>query len=193
MTPLLLLHWRRRAAAGRDTSPAQQDGDRRADRRRRLSAARGGRCDRAAAHAPAGSGCWRSSSCSPLGELYILPTGLGLFARLAPPTLGATTVAAWFLAIVQRQPAGGHGRHVVDAARPRRFLRPAGGPGPGGGGIAVAAGQTDSRAFLRGIDHEGRQDHDARDRFDCPLPCSRWHWPAAYRRPHTPRPRRRMT
>ena len=34
-----------------------------------------------------------------LGELYILPTGLGLFARLAPPRLGATTVAAWFLAI----------------------------------------------------------------------------------------------
>ena len=31
------------------------------------------------------------------GELFILPTGLGLFARLAPVTLGATTVAAWFL------------------------------------------------------------------------------------------------
>ena len=34
-----------------------------------------------------------------LGELYILPTGLGLFARLAPLGFGATTVAAWFLAI----------------------------------------------------------------------------------------------
>ncbi|SEM71622.1 proton-dependent oligopeptide transporter, POT family [Sphingomonas gellani] len=33
-----------------------------------------------------------------LGELYILPTGLGLFARLAPEGLGATTVAAWYLA-----------------------------------------------------------------------------------------------
>ncbi len=33
-----------------------------------------------------------------LGELFILPTGLGLFARLAPPRLGATTVASWFLA-----------------------------------------------------------------------------------------------
>ena len=33
------------------------------------------------------------------GELLILPTGLGLFARLAPPHLGATTVAAWFLVI----------------------------------------------------------------------------------------------
>ena len=34
-----------------------------------------------------------------LGELYILPNGLGIFARLAPPKLGATTVASWYLAI----------------------------------------------------------------------------------------------
>ena len=33
-----------------------------------------------------------------LGELFILPTGLGLFARLAPARFGATTVASWFLA-----------------------------------------------------------------------------------------------
>ncbi len=33
------------------------------------------------------------------GELLILPTGLGLFARLAPDGHAATTVAAWFLAI----------------------------------------------------------------------------------------------
>ena len=32
------------------------------------------------------------------GELYILPVGLGMFAQLALPRLGATTVAAWFLA-----------------------------------------------------------------------------------------------
>jgi POT family proton-dependent oligopeptide transporter len=32
------------------------------------------------------------------GELFILPTGIGLFARLAPQRLGATTVASWFLA-----------------------------------------------------------------------------------------------
>jgi len=32
------------------------------------------------------------------GELHILPTGLGLFARLAPERLAATTVAGWFLA-----------------------------------------------------------------------------------------------
>ncbi len=34
-----------------------------------------------------------------LGELFVLPAGLGLFARLAPRGLGATTVAAWFLTI----------------------------------------------------------------------------------------------
>ncbi len=34
-----------------------------------------------------------------LGELFVLPTGLGLFARLAPRGLGATTVAAWYLTI----------------------------------------------------------------------------------------------
>lgn len=33
-----------------------------------------------------------------LAELYILPVGLGLFARVAPPGLGATVIAAWFLA-----------------------------------------------------------------------------------------------
>jgi POT family proton-dependent oligopeptide transporter len=33
-----------------------------------------------------------------IGELFILPVGLGLFARMAPPTLAATTIAAWFLA-----------------------------------------------------------------------------------------------
>ena len=33
-----------------------------------------------------------------MAELYILPVGLGLFARLAPAALGATAVAAWFFA-----------------------------------------------------------------------------------------------
>ena len=31
-------------------------------------------------------------------ELWVLPVGLGLFARLAPPHLSATIIAAWFLA-----------------------------------------------------------------------------------------------
>ncbi|WP_315761767.1 peptide MFS transporter [Sphingomonas sp. Y38-1Y] len=42
-----------------------------------------------------------------LGELFILPVGLGLFARLAPEGYGATTVAAWFLAIFTGSLAAG--------------------------------------------------------------------------------------
>jgi POT family proton-dependent oligopeptide transporter len=58
-----------------------------------------------------------------LGELYILPTGLGLFARLAPPKYAATTVAGWFLAIFTGSLAAGaigalwgamsHGRYFL--------------------------------------------------------------------------------
>ena len=33
-----------------------------------------------------------------LAELYILPVGLGLFASMAPRGMGATVIAAWFLA-----------------------------------------------------------------------------------------------
>lgn len=33
-----------------------------------------------------------------IGELFILPVGLGFFGRLAPASLAATTIAAWFLA-----------------------------------------------------------------------------------------------
>jgi POT family proton-dependent oligopeptide transporter len=32
------------------------------------------------------------------GELFVLPIGLGLFARLAPARHAATTIAAWYLA-----------------------------------------------------------------------------------------------
>jgi POT family proton-dependent oligopeptide transporter len=41
------------------------------------------------------------------GELFILPTGLGLFARLAPAGLGATTVAAWYITIFSGSLAAG--------------------------------------------------------------------------------------
>jgi proton-dependent oligopeptide transporter, POT family len=42
-----------------------------------------------------------------LGELYVLPTGLGLFARLAPVGCSATTMAIWFLAIFSGSLAAG--------------------------------------------------------------------------------------
>lgn len=98
MTPLLLLHWRRRADAGRDTSPASR-------------MAIGALIVAAAYVLLATLSAWSGDArigwgwlvlffvVLTLGELYILPTGLGLFAKLAPPRLGATTVASWFLAV----------------------------------------------------------------------------------------------
>ncbi|MCD9097633.1 peptide MFS transporter [Luteimonas fraxinea] len=98
MTPLLLLHWRRRAEAGHETAPAL---------RMAIGAliVAGAYVLLAAVTAVAGDTrigwLWLVAFfvILTLGELYILPTGLGLFARLAPPQLGATTVASWFLAI----------------------------------------------------------------------------------------------
>lgn len=98
MTPLLLMAWRRRASTGRDTPPA-------------IRMAIGALLVAlawamlAAVAAQAGDArvgwLWLVAFFVVLtcGELHILPTGLGLFARLAPPRLGATTVASWFLAV----------------------------------------------------------------------------------------------
>lgn len=98
MTPLLLAVWRRRAAQGRESSPAI-----------RMSI---GAWIVACAYMllavvayavgdEQAGWIWLLAFFVVLtfGELYILPTGLGLFAKLAPPRLGATTVASWFLAV----------------------------------------------------------------------------------------------
>jgi POT family proton-dependent oligopeptide transporter len=98
MTPVLLAHWRRRAQAGSDGSSM---------RKMALGAllVAGAYLLLAAVAFTAGSGraswLWLTLffAVFTLGELYILPTGLGLFARLAPIGFGATTVAAWFFAI----------------------------------------------------------------------------------------------
>jgi proton-dependent oligopeptide transporter, POT family len=106
MTPALLAHWKRRAGAGREFSPM----------RKMASGAlivAGSYLLLALAAALAGDGRagwqWLAAyfAVFTFGELYILPTGLGLFARLAPPALGATTVAAWFLAIFTGSLAAG--------------------------------------------------------------------------------------
>jgi POT family proton-dependent oligopeptide transporter len=98
MTPFLLARWRRRAASGREHSPVQKMA---------IGAlvVGGAYLFLAVAAFVAGQGqaswLWLASffAIFTLGELYILPSGLGLFARLAPPRFGATTVAAWYLAI----------------------------------------------------------------------------------------------
>lgn len=98
MTPLLLMAWRRRADAGRETSLAI----RMAIGALIVAAAYGLLAAVAAVAGESRVGWgWLLAffALLTLGELYILPTGLGLFARLAPARLGATTVASWFLAV----------------------------------------------------------------------------------------------
>ncbi|MBO9718233.1 MAG: peptide MFS transporter [Pseudoxanthomonas sp.] len=98
MTPLLLMAWRHRARAGRESSPAT----RMAIGALIVAAAYALLAVLTAVVGEARVGWgWLVAFFVILtfGELYILPTGLGLFARLAPPRLGATTVASWFLAV----------------------------------------------------------------------------------------------
>lgn len=111
MTPPLLAYWNRRARAGAVDAPA---------RRMALGSLIVGAAYLllAAADAWGGEGAGGSARASWLwlalffviftfGELFVLPTGLGLFARLAPVHLGATTVAAWFLTIFSGSLAAG--------------------------------------------------------------------------------------
>jgi len=98
MTPVLLSHWRRRAQVGRERSPAQKMAI-----GALIVASAYLLLALVAASIEPGRASWLwlvlFFVIFTVGELYILPTGLGLFARLAPPKFGATTVAAWFLAI----------------------------------------------------------------------------------------------
>jgi POT family proton-dependent oligopeptide transporter len=122
MTPFLLARWRRQAAAGRAPSSMRKmaTGSLMVAAAYLLLAA-------VAFEAGTGRASWiwlvLYFVIFTLGELHILPTGLGLFARLAPAGFGATTVAAWFLAIFSGSFAAGavgalwthttHGRFFV--------------------------------------------------------------------------------
>jgi len=98
LTPLLLAHWRKRA--GRGTEPS-------AMRKMALGAFIVALAYSLLAMVSVLAATERASWMwlvvffvfFTLGELYILPTGLGLFARLAPRGFAATAVAAWFFAI----------------------------------------------------------------------------------------------
>ena len=106
MTPLLLARWKRQAELGRELSVMHK-------------MAAGALIVAASyllvagAEAFSGDGrahwLWLLSYflLFTLGELYILPNGLGVFARLAPQRLGATTVASWYLAIFAGSLAAG--------------------------------------------------------------------------------------
>jgi proton-dependent oligopeptide transporter, POT family len=98
MTPALLARWRRRAASGVQDSSA---------RKMALGALIVAAAYLMLSVVAFAAGTERASwlwlalffAVFTLGELYILPMGLGLFARLAPIGFGATTVAVWFFAI----------------------------------------------------------------------------------------------
>ena len=96
MTPPLLGWWRRRSESGKREHPARKM----ATGSLIVGAAY---LMLAALEAAGGSTHWLWLAgffvIFTFGELYILPTGLGLFARLAPAGMGATTVAAWYLTI----------------------------------------------------------------------------------------------
>jgi POT family proton-dependent oligopeptide transporter len=96
MTPPLLAYWQRRAQQGHDQPPA-------------LRMATGALIVAGAflllaalswqAHGELTGWIWLAIFfiVYTFGEVFVLPTGLGLFARLAPRHLGASTVASWFL------------------------------------------------------------------------------------------------
>ncbi|MBA2920166.1 MFS transporter [Sphingomonas sp. MAH-20] len=105
MTPPLLRYWRQRSEGGRREAPA----------RKMATGALmvGGAYLLLAAVALLADGraAWGwlvlFFAVFTFGELFILPTGLGLFARLAPEGLGATTVAAWYVTIFSGSLAAG--------------------------------------------------------------------------------------
>ena len=106
MTPLLLARWKRQAEQGRELSVMQK-------------MACGALVVAASYLLVAGAETLSGGSRAhwlwllsffvvfTLGELYILPNGLGIFARLAPAKLGASTVAAWYFAIFTGSLAAG--------------------------------------------------------------------------------------
>lgn len=143
MTPFLLAWWRRRAERGRDDSPA-----RRMAAGALIVSGAFALLGLAASFAGRGQAGWPWLALFfvilTYGELHILPTGLGLFARLAPPRLGATTVGSWFLVTFAGSLfAGWVGTFWTTLDRPAFFL------------VLAALGLA-AAALLRGLDNASR-------------------------------------
>jgi proton-dependent oligopeptide transporter, POT family len=148
MTPVLLVRWKRKAGAGREHSPLQKmaTGALIVGGAYALLAL-------GAALSPTGaSWLWVAGYffILTLGELYILPTGLGLFARLAPPSLGATTVAAWYLAIFTGSMTAGLIGSWYSSFRPSVFF------------LLLTAVSSLSAAMLLALDRRARLVESAR-------------------------------
>ncbi len=99
LTPFYVSRWNRQAAVGREPSSVVKmcQGAAVVGLSFLLMAAAAAW---AQAHGQRTSGLWLAALLVLLtaGELLILPVGLGLFGRLAPQGLSATTIALWFLA-----------------------------------------------------------------------------------------------
>lgn len=57
-----------------------------------------------------------------IAELYVLPVGLGLFAQVAPAGLGATLIAAWYLASFAANLLAGVAGSVWSVMSPAQFF-----------------------------------------------------------------------
>ena len=150
MTPLLLTRWRRRSDAGLEQSPLQKMA-----LGALVVAASYALLALVSALYPGGAHwLWIVVFfvVLTLGELYILPTGLGLFARLAPPRFGATTVAAWYLAIFSGSLLAGLVGSWWSSTRPSVFFSIL-------TGVAMV-----SAALLLALDHTARRVESARVR-----------------------------
>jgi POT family proton-dependent oligopeptide transporter len=123
-TPALIWHWTRRTAARRESSPIAK-------------MALGAFLLAAGYMVLAGATLAAEADSAPvsvawvilfvmlytLGELHVLPIGLGLFGRLAPPALMATVLAAWYLtSFVGNLAAGQVGRAWSRLSPPEFFL-----------------------------------------------------------------------
>ena len=148
LTPVLLARWKRKADAGREHSPLQKMAI-----GALIGAGAYALLALAATVSPTGASWWWVAGyffVLTLGELYILPTGLGLFARLAPPKLGATTVAAWYLAIFTGSLTAGFIGSWYSSLRPPVFFLVL-------AGVAVLAS-----AMLLALDRRARAVEEAR-------------------------------
>lgn len=148
LTPILLARWRRRSELGREHSPLQKMAV-----GALIGAGAYALLAIASALSPLGASWWWVVGyffILTLGELYILPTGLGLFARLAPPRLGATTVAAWYLAIFTGSLTAGFIGSWYSSLEPPYFF------------LVLAAVATLSSGMLLMLDRRARAVEEAR-------------------------------
>ncbi|MFC5593117.1 peptide MFS transporter [Lysobacter niastensis] len=96
LTPLLVMRWTKQASSGREPSPAKKMA-------MGAFVVASAFAMLACVDASAGGHAhwtWLAGFflLFTVGELFILPIGLGLFARLAPAGHAATTIAAWYFA-----------------------------------------------------------------------------------------------